>query len=71
MAMCLTSFVQGYASNLPPLDRVVILGVSSQPSSVSINGTATSAFSYNATSQVLAVGPGLKIPMSLRYTLSW
>lgn len=65
------SSMQGYASNLPPLDRITIIGVSSQPASVHVNDAATSDFSYNSTSQALAVGPGLKMPMSQSYTLSW
>ena len=63
--------LQGYASNLPPLDRVTILGVPSQPSSVAVNGETTTMLSYDATAQSLLVGPGLKIPMSQQFTLTW
>lgn len=61
---------QGYASaNLPPLGSITILGVTTQPSQVLLNGAAASN-KYDSTSQVLEVD-SINIAMDNEFTLTW
>lgn len=62
--------MQNYGSKLPPLDRITVLGVAIQPSSVVLNGKAVT-FSYNSLTNSLLVGPGLQNPLTQPFVILW
>ncbi len=66
----LIAFTQGYASNMPPLDRVVIIGLTSVPTVVT-KDSVNVAFSYDNSTRTLTVGPGLRTGMDTQYVINW
>ena len=65
------NFFQGYAAtNLPLLDYVKIVGVPTKPSTVQLNGKATSNFTYDDASQVLEVDD-IGLHMDSQFSIMW
>ncbi len=62
--------MQGYASNVPPLDRILIIGLTSIPTVVTKDSINVS-FSYDNSTQTLTIGPGLRTGMDTQYIINW
>ncbi len=55
---------------MPPLDRVVVMGLTSGPTMVT-KDSVNVPFSYDNSTRTLTVGPGLKTSMDTQYVINW
>ncbi len=55
---------------MPPLDRVVVMGLTSGPTMVT-KDSVNVPFSYDNSTRTLTVGPGLKTRMDTQYVINW
>ena len=62
--------LQGYASGVPPLNTVTILGVQGQPTQATLNGDPISGFSFDASTRTLTLSD-LKAPIEQKITITW
>lgn len=62
--------IQGMVSNMPKLDKVIVIGVSTKPSQATINGETISGVSYDSDTKTLTLGT-IGGDMTKEFTIKW